>query len=131
MVHNSLLQLLYSLLRINEPAREHVDNHFTPIDSENAERYAHIRNQLTDIMVHAAENLKNGRYDENEKLRADAEKLRADLSEFRNQILVTLQTSATNLTSMTLLLHLVQETEQIVIEVRLLLKSAQKFHELL
>lgn len=131
LVHNSLLQLLYSLLRINEPAREHVDNHFTPIDSENAERYAHIRNQLTDIMVHAAENLKNGRYDENEKLRADAEKLRADLSEFRNQILVTLQTSATNLTSMTLLLHLVQETEQIVIEVRLLLKSAQKFHELL
>lgn len=131
LVHNSLLQLLYGLLRINEPAREHVDNHFTPIDSANAEHYAHLRNQLSDIMIKAADNLKNARYSENEALREQADKLRTELSEFRNQILVQLQTSATNLTASTLLLHLVQETEQIVIEVRVLLKSVQKFHELL
>lgn len=131
LVHNSLLQLLYGLLRINEPAREHVDNHFTPIDSANAEHYAHLRNQLSDIMIKAADNLKNARYSENETLREQADKLRTELSEFRNQILVQLQTSATNLTASTLLLHLVQETEQIVIEVRVLLKSVQKFHELL
>lgn len=130
LVHNSLLQLLYSLLRINEPAREHVDNHFTPVASEEAERYAHLRNQLTDIMLQAADNLKSARYEDNEALRERADKLRTDLSDFRVQILVKLQTPAVNLTSSTLLLHVVQETEQIVVEVRVLLKSIKKFHEL-
>ena len=50
LVHNSLRQILYGLLRINEPVREHVDNNFTPISTDDSLRISALREQLTAIM---------------------------------------------------------------------------------
>ena len=48
----------------------------------------------------------------------------------RKEVLVQAQTSETNLTPATLFLHVVQETEQLCIEVRHILKSTYRFTEL-
>ena len=58
LAHNSMRQILYGLIRINEPAKEHVDNHFTPIDRLEAEQFSKISKQLTNIIMQAAENLR-------------------------------------------------------------------------
>ena len=130
LVHNSLRQLLYGLLRINEPARDHVDNHFTPIDEAHTERYCSLRNRLVNLINDIADDLKEQKFDSEGELQAGLSKLNDDISAFRDEILVELQTPGTNMTTETLLLHIVQETEQFANELSDLLKSAKHFNSL-
>ncbi len=130
LVHNALRQMLYGIMRINDPALEHVDNHFTPISQAKAQEYAALSHRLSDIMERAAENLRNQRIEENEQLRDECNALRHELKDMRNNVLVELQTKSANMTSKTLLLHLIQETEQLCSEVSMLLKSVRKIREL-
>ena len=130
LLHNSLRQMLYCLLRISEPAREHVDNNFTPIDAKYAERFRTVRERLLQVMNETAARLRVGNLSENEALRVECTNIRKELSVLRKEVLVQAQTSETNLTPATLFLHVVQETEQLCIEVRHILKSTYRFTEL-
>lgn len=130
LVHNSLRQILYGLLRINEPVREHVDNHFTPISAESAVRLCGLRDRLVEVMNQIAQNLKNDNIVENEKLRENCLMIRNELRIFRHEVLVELQTRETNMTTDSLLLHVIQEIEQIAVELRVFLKSNRRFHEM-
>lgn len=130
LVHNSLRQMLYGLLRISEPAREHVDNHFTPISKEHAARYIPLRNRLQTLMEEAAANLEAMRVADNAAIVDQLRELQEDIAALRRDITIEIQTSDENITPAALLLHLIQETEQLVIETRLLLRSCCKFHEL-
>lgn len=130
LLHNSLHQMRYCLLRISEPAREHVDNNFTPIDATYAERFRIVRRRLLQVMNETAVRLREGNLSENETLRVECTNIRKELSVLRKEVLVQTQTSDTNLTPATLFLHVVQETEQLCIEVRHILKSTYRFTEL-
>ena len=130
LVHNSLQQMLYGLLRISEPAREHVDNHFTPIPEAKVERYVPLRNRLALLMEEGSRNLEAMRVTDNAAVIDQLKELHEEFSAFRKEIIIEIQTSDENLTAMTLLLHIVQETEQLLVETRLLLRSCCKFHEL-
>ncbi len=130
LAHNAMMQMLYGLARINEPAREHVDNHFTPIEAIEAEQYSHWCHALTDVMEQSAELLRNHQVDECEPLRNRCDEVRRGLAAMRDKVLLELQTPGVNITTKTLLLHVVQETEQICIEMKVLLKSVRRFKEL-
>lgn len=130
LVHNSLQQCLYGLIRLNEPAREHVDNHFTPIDPVEAEQFTVMSNRLANIMKRAADNLKAQRTADNTALCDENDKLKEQLTAMRDKVLIELQTPGTNLTSQTLLLHVIQETEQLCIELNDLLRTVHRFSEL-
>ncbi len=131
LVHNSLRQMLYGLLRISEPAHEHVDNNFARVDREYSLRYVELRDRLLDLMAQVANNLRNQRDDLNAPLRDECRRLRSEMSDFRDELLVKVQQSDVNISAMTLLLHTVQETEQLTLELRLLIKSCRLYHELI
>ncbi len=129
LVHNSLRQMLYGLLRISEPAHEHVDNNFSRVEREYSVRYVELRDRLIALMGQVAENLRNRRDDLNAPLRGECRNLRAEMSAFRDELLVKVQQDDVNITAMTLLLHTVQETEQLTLELRLLIKNCRLYHE--
>ena len=130
LIHNTLVQMRYGLIRINEPALEHIDNHFTPIDREEGEQFRTLATRLSGLMTNAAESLRTQRFNECEQTAADFEKLRSEFSAFRDRVLTRLQTKDVNMTSESLLLHVIQETVQMCSEVRQLLKTVRHFHEL-
>ena len=130
LAHNALRQIHYGLQRINEPVREHVDNHFSPIPETEAEGFVRLRNRWTELMTKAAETLRHQRLDEVESLRDECAQLREDIARMRRTTILQLQQPHVNLTSATLFLHLVQETEQLTVELRRLLKCMRNFHEL-
>ncbi len=130
LVHNSLRQMMFGLLRIAEPACEHVDNNFTPIAAQYALRYDVLREKLTTMMRTAADNFRNLRDEENKPLREECRLLRNEFTDFRKELLEAVRTSNVNITSMNLLLHLVQETDQFTLELRLLIKRMRLFHEM-
>lgn len=129
LIHNSLRQLLYGITRIAEPAREHVDNNFTPIDTRTAERYSKVRNQLTILMNDVAENLRNANALNNETLLKRCQEIEDSIKQFNQDMSVAIQGDSINLTVMTLMLHMGQETQQLVVEVSDLLHTCKAFRE--
>lgn len=129
LIHNSLRQLLYGITRIAEPAREHVDNNFTPIDTRTAERYSKVRNQLTILMNDVAENLRNANALNNEALLKRCQEIEDSIKQFNQDMSVAIQGDSINLTVMTLMLHMGQETQQLVVEMSDLLHTCKAFRE--
>ena len=116
LVHNSLRQIRYGLLRLIEPALDHVDNNFTPIGKEDMQRYVSLRLRAIKAMEEVATNLRHLNFSENDKLRATFSQIREDLRTFRHEVLVNMHHDDSNLSTLTLLLHVIQETEQICAE---------------
>jgi len=130
LVHNALRQLLYGLIRIAEPVREHVDNNFTPIDQLEAERYCKLRNRVEELITEVAENLRNGRNAENDALIAKCETLHNDIFRCYEDVSASTQRTDINLNSTTLMLHVVEETGQLVSEIEELLKACRAYRNL-
>ena len=65
-----------------------------------------------------------------DEIRAECKALRNEISEFRNKIMVEIQTHDKNITSTTLVLHMLQEIEQIAVETRRIIMEMRKFAEL-
>ncbi len=129
LIHNSLRQLLYGLIRIVEPARDHVDNNFSPIDTEVAERFCRVRSGLVNLMQSASENLRNQRFEENDKLVARCDEVKAEAENFCQSLGVDIQSQDTNLNSLTLVLHMAQEMRQMVVELKDMLKTYKHYRE--
>ena len=58
-----------------------------------------------------------------------AEALKSQIKGLRSDVLTAIQSQRSNLNAQTLLLHLIQETEQLCVEFRLTLKGLQRFHQ--
>ena len=130
LVHNGLRQMLYGLIRIVEPACEHVDNNFMPIPSAQAERFCSLRNRFVELALEMASNFRNLRTEDNEKLLAASSELRKDFDRFCEDVGVSMQNADVNLNSATLLLHMVRETQQLVVELEGLISTDNEFHKM-
>ena len=130
LVHNGLRQMLYGLIRIVEPACEHVDNNFMPIPSAQAERFCSLRNRFVELALEMASNFRNLRTEDNEKLLAASSELRKDFDRFCEDVGVSMQNADVNLNSATLLLHMVRETQQLVVELEGLVSTDNEFHKM-
>ena len=129
LIHNSLRQMLYGIIRMAEPAREHVDNNFAPIEANVAENFCHIRNKMVELMSNVAENLRNQRSADNDVFIKQSQELAATIADFNQNIGVAIQGENNNLNAYTLMLHLGQELQQLAIEVNLLLNTTKNFHQ--
>ena len=127
MVHNSLQQVYYNILRMNESMCEHVDNNFMPIDSINAQRYCQLRDRLAEIMEETSTRLRNGDNFNDKQLQGQCIDLEESLNTYISDIMVEVQVGQKNLNAMTLLLHVVQETEQMVVNIDSFLNYYDRF----
>lgn len=129
LIHNSLRQMLYGIIRMAEPAREHVDNNFSPVDTQVAERFCRVRNEVIALMGNIADNLRNQHADENDRLLSQCKTLETQVAEFNQYVGVAIQGEQNNLNAFTLVLHLGQELQQLVVEISLLLATDKNFRQ--
>ncbi len=127
LVHNYLRQIYYGLQRIGSAGFEHVDNDFTPIDSAQGVRYAKIVDELTATMRTVAQNLEEENFLANEPYVIRCSELRTELTDFRHEIEKNVKDTSLNLNTTALLLHALQESEQLAREVRQLIKNSRRF----
>lgn len=130
LVHNGLRQMLYGIIRVVEPAFEHIDNNFAPIPSPQAERYCKLRNRLTALMREAASNLHNLRHKDNDALIAECDRLVREFDHFCEDLSVSMQDADTNLNTASLMLHMVRESQQLVVELEGLIRTDHEYHAL-
>ena len=130
LLHNALFQLYYSLLRICRPSLEHVDNNFLPIDPNDAELFRYFRGKVVILMNEMAGNFAELNLGDGEEIQKECSALKHEISDFRDKMMVNIQTQNCDITATTLLLHLLQELEQILHEIDRLIYNMRKFSRL-
>ncbi len=124
---NELEQLYYAIRRICEPAYEHIDNHFTPIPEKYVSDFIPERDRLIGYMD---EIIMRGEDGEHEKLKEMESKLKfiqKDFSNMRKSLMEDIRSNAVNMNTGYLYLNVLQESEQMSITLKQMIRSSRKF----
>jgi phosphate/sulfate permease len=126
---NSDQQFIYSLRRMLEPIKEHVDNNFNPLPSEYITEYSLISHKVNDLMKQSEAQIATGRYDNYRDILSEADILKNQLSAIRKIHIDRIQCSDDNseLQINMVYLNLLQETQEFMSVMRHQLRAAKKF----
>lgn len=129
LANNSVAQMLYSLKRLNEPCLEHVGNSFTPVPMNDAKNFLPLRDEVVMLYQRAEKQLESELTNEIELLRQDATNLQKKLSAYRKSLMDGLHNTNTNIEAITVLLNVVQESQELISNLRHMLRGMAKFQE--
>ena len=128
---NSDQQFMYTLRRMLNPIKEHVDNNFNPLPEEYVKEFEPIRRKINDLMKMTCEQIETDRYDQYRDVLAEADACKDELSVIRNTHINRMQEKKNNkdLQVDMVYLNLLQESQQFLSVMRHQLRSAKKFME--
>ena len=126
---NSSEQFIYCLRRILDPVKEHVDNNFNPLPAEYIEEFRPIRAQTNDLMQQTESQISTCRFENYRETLALADQCKDELSVIRKKHIDRIQQSKDNskLQVSLVYLNLLQESQQLLSNMRHQLRAAKKF----
>ena len=128
---NSNQQFIYSLRRMLDPIKEHVDNNFNPLPEEYVKEFAPIRQKINDLMKMTAEQIETDRYEHYREILAEADACKDELSVVRKKHIDRIQhTKGNTLMQISLVyLNVLQESQEFLSVMKHQLRAAKKFME--
>ena len=128
---NSNQQFIYSLRRMLDPIKEHVDNNFNPLPEEYVKEFAPIRQKINDLMQMTAEQIETDRYENYREILAEADACKDELSVVRKKHIDRIQHTKDNTLMQISLVYLnvIQESQEFLSVMRHQLRAAKKFME--
>lgn len=128
---NSCVSVMYSLRRICEYCKEHVDNNFTPLPDKYSVEFLPLREKMMSLFVRSIDVLESGNYEETVEIRNECEEVMALLSKTYKELFYSLQEdeSTSNLTVTYVYLNLLQESQEIVHLLRQFLRAERKLQQ--
>ena len=128
---NSNQQYIYTLRRILDPVKEHVDNNFNPLPEEYIKEFVAVRQNINDLMKMTCEQIETGRYDNYREILAEADACKDELSIIRKKHIDRIQHTEDNtLLKVSLVyLNVLQESQEFLSVMRHQLRAAKKFME--
>ena len=126
---NSDQQFIYSLRRMLEPIKEHVDNNFNPLPEQYITEYRQISRKVNDLMKQSEAQIATCRYDNYRDILSEADTLKNKLSAVRKIHINRIQCSDDNseMQINMVYLNLLQETQEFMSVMRHQLRAAKKF----
>lgn len=126
---NSSEQFIYCLRRILDPVKEHVDNNFNPLPAEYIEEFRPIRAQINDLMQQTESQISTCRFENYRETLYLADQCKDELSVIRKKHIDRIQQSKDNskLQVSLVYLNLLQESQQLLSNMRHQLRAAKKF----
>lgn len=125
---NSCQQMIYSLKRINEPCEEHVDNNFAQLSQECIKEFIPLRDNVIYMLNRTSEIIKSKDYDSIIDLRINCSKLKESFSKLRTKQIERLQSESYNISVSYVYLNIIQESEEMISQIRHLLRAVDKFN---
>ena len=128
---NSNQQFIYSLRRMLDPIKEHVDNNFNPLPEEYVKEFTPIRQKINDLMKMTAEQIETDRYENYREILAEADACKDELSVVRKKHIDRIQHTKDNTLMQISLVYLnvIQESQEFLSVMRHQLRAAKKFME--
>ena len=128
---NSSEQYIYCLRRILDPIKEHVDNNFNPVPEQYINEFRPLRATINDLMQQTETQISTCRFEHYRDTLALADKCKDELSVVRKRHIDRItQMKDNNLLQISLVyLNLLQESQQLLSNMRHQLRAAKKFME--
>ena len=124
---NELEQLYYAIRRICEPAYEHIDNHFTPIPKKYVDMFIPERDRLIGYMDEVMMKIDDMEYASLKGVEEKLKAVRKDFSDMRKSLMEDIRNNEVNMNTGYLYLNLLQESEQMSIILKQMIRSSRKF----
>lgn len=128
---NSNQQYIYTLRRMLDPIKEHVDNNFNPLPSEYIKEFMPIRQKINDLMKMCCEQIESSSYSNYREILTEADKCKDELSVLRKKHIDRMQKTKDNTLMQISLVYLnvLQESQEFLSVMRRQLRAAKKFME--
>ena len=128
---NSSEQYIYCLRRILDPIKEHVDNNFNPVPQQYINEFRPLRATINDLMQQTETQISTCRFEHYRDTLALADKCKDELSVVRKRHIDRItEMKDNNLLQISLVyLNLLQESQQLLSNMRHQLRAAKKFME--
>lgn len=124
---NSCQQMLNTLTRIGEPMKEHADNSFSPLSKIYVEEFSPYCHDVYNVLKDISEIIASGDYSSAEEVSSRAKSLKHALANLRKEQTMRLHQSEGSLRMDFVYLNLIQESHELLSEVRNLLRGSNKF----
>lgn len=125
---NSSEQYIYCLRRMLEPIKEHVDNSFNPIPEIFVNEFRPIREKINELMRQTENIISTGQYENYREVLANADACKDLLSTVRKRHINRIQQSDDCDFKVSLVyLNILQESQQLLSNMRHQLRAAKKF----
>ncbi len=124
---NDLEQLYYAIRRICEPAYEHIDNHFTPIPERYVSEFVPERDRLIGYMDEIMMHCEDGEYAARKEVEEKLKTVQKDFSNMRKSLMEDIRANSVNMSTGYLYLNVLQESEQMAIVLKQMVRSSRKF----
>jgi Na+/phosphate symporter len=125
---NNAQQILNTLTRITNPMKEHTDNNFRPLPAQYLEEFAPYRTRLIEVFRAISEIIRTGDFTDAEKVSAEGKWLKKEISNLRRvQTHRLQQEDADKIKVAFVYLNLIQESHELLSEVRNVLRGCEKY----
>ena len=124
---NSCQQMLNTLTRIGEPMKEHAENSFSPLSKVYVDEFAPFCSDIYDVLKDINDIIATGNYNVAEEVSERAKNLKHQLANLRKVQTMRLHQSKGSLRMDFVYLNLIQESHELLSEVRNLLRGGNKF----
>jgi hypothetical protein len=124
---NNAQQILNTLTRITNPMKEHTDNNFRPLSPEYLAEFAPYQNRLIEVFRGISRVIRTGDYTDAEKLSSEGKWLKKEISNLRRLQTHRLQEDAENIKVAFVYLNLIQESHELLSEIRNVLRGCEKY----
>ena len=125
---NNAQQILNTLTRITNPMKEHTDNNFRPLPVQYLEEFAPYRTRLIEVFRNISEIIRTGDFSEAERVSAEGKWLKKEISNLRRvQTHRLQQEDADKIKVAFVYLNLIQESHELLSEVRNVLRGCEKY----
>ena len=126
---NNGQQILNTLTRITNPMKEHTDNNFRPLPPQYYDELAPYQKRLIEVFRGISRVIRTGDYTDAEKLSAEGKWLKKEISNLRRVQTHRLQEDAENIKVAFVYLNLIQESHELLSEVRNVLRGCEKYFD--
>lgn len=125
---NSNQQYIYCLKRMLDPAKEHVDNNFTPLPQSYRDEFEPMRQRINDLMKTTAQMLDTRRFDRYRETMLEADSCKNTLSVYRKRHIDRMQRSTNSAEYKVSLIYLniLQESQELLSIMRHQLRAGKK-----
>lgn len=123
---NSSQQMLNTLSRIAEPMKEHTEHSFSPLSKEYTNEFAPYCRRVYNVLADINSIISSGDYSCAEQVSASAKELKHELAKLRKEQTLRLHRSNGSLRMDFVYLNLIQESHELLSEVRNLLRGGNK-----
>jgi len=124
---SSCEQMLYSLRRVCDPCKEHVDNNFTPLPQEYIDEFVPARNDIYNLLTRVEAVISSNDFSKKSEMIDELDSIKDRVKSIRKKRTDCISSESYNPDLMMLYVTILQESEEMLYQMKHFIKAASEY----